>query len=122
MSVTSSRHGKATDAPTSAEPVRQARLNMPWRAAVAVVELVLAGLAVWLAFGLWSDGVTVIATPDANGGFVELTRYHGDSLAGAIGLGLLAALLAVDAARQLMLALRVRSRKRGDWPSSDEDV
>lgn len=120
--MTSSRQGKATGTHARAEPVRQARLNKPWRAAVAVVELVLAGLAVWLAFGLWSDGVTVIPTPDGNGGFVELTRYHGDSLAGAIGLGLLAALLAVDAVRQLMLALRVRSRKRDDWPSFDEDV
>ncbi|MGH3432892.1 MAG: hypothetical protein ACRDQB_08665 [Thermocrispum sp.] len=108
------------------EPSRPGRLHQPWRAVVALVELVLAALAVWLAFGMWSEGITVIPTPDGQGGFVKLTRYHGDLLGGAIGLGLVAGLLVLDAARQALLALRVRSRQRRDaeegWPAFDEDA
>lgn len=106
--------------------VPQNRLNQPWRALVAVVELVLAGLAVWLAFRLWADAVTVIPMPDGDGGHVDLTHHDGGLVAGAIALGLAAALLVVDAVRQLLLALRVRPRRRAvagedPWPSFDED-
>lgn len=122
MSVTST---SADVAQAVGEQPRQGRLNQPWRAAVALVELVLAGLAVWWAFGLWSDGITVIPTPDGQGGFIELTHFHGGSMGGAIGVGLLAALLVLDAVRQLVLALRarpLRSKAREPWPSFDEDA
>lgn len=124
MSVTSSSSAARVEQ-AAADGSRPGRLNQPWRAVVALVELVLAGLAVWLAFGLWSDGITVIPTPDGQGGFVELTHYHGDAMGGAIGLGLLAALLVLDAVRQLVLALRAgpRSSKAAEpWPSFDEDA
>lgn len=107
--------------------VPQNRLNQPWRALVTVVELVLAGLAVWLAFRLWADAVTVIPMPDGDGGHVDLTHHDGGLVAAAVALGLAAALLVVDAVRQLLLALRVRPRRRAadpddePWPSFDED-
>lgn len=118
-----------TEARTDVEPgfiVPQNRLNQPWRAVVAVVELVLAGLAVWLSFRLWADVVTVIPMPDGDGGHVDLTHHDGGLVAAAIALGLAAALLVVDAVRQLLLALRVRPRRRtaddeDPWPSFDED-
>ena len=130
--MTSSRRGSSDaraeqdDAPAPSESA--SRLHRPKRALVALVELVLAGLAVWAAFALWADGVTVIHMPDGQGGHVDLSHYHGDLLAAAIAVGLLAALLVVDAVRQLLLALRARPvRKRGadpdeSWPSFDEDA
>lgn len=115
------------DAPSSAQP--EPRLNQPWRAVVALVELVLAGLAVWLAVYLWSSGVVTIrqSEPLVREGVVEVTRYLGDRIAFAVLAGLAAALFVLDAVRQLMLALRVRPRRgRGaddaePWPSFDED-
>lgn len=106
---------------------RPGRLHQPWRAVGALVELLLAALAVWLAFPLWADGITVIPVPDGQGGEVELTHYHGDAMAGAIGLGLLAALLTLDALRQLLLAVRARPRRKQavageQWPPFDEDA
>lgn len=114
------------DAAAQATPTR---LNQPWRAGVAVVELVLAGLAVWLAFTLWSNGVHTIHQPEplAPGGVVDLTLYDGEKIALAVVAGLAAALLVVDAVRQLLLALRARPRRRRGaddaepWPSFDED-
>lgn len=133
MSVTSrgDRSSDLTDragADSSAQ-ARPARLNQPWRAVVALVELVLAGLAVWLAFTLWDSGVVTVHQPEelVPGGFVDLTVYHGDRIALAVCAGLAAALLVVDAVRQLLLGLRARPRrKRGaddeePWPSFDED-
>lgn len=129
--MTSSRRGSSDaraehpDVPAPFEPA--SRLHRPKRALVALVELVLAGLAVWAAFVLWAEGVTVIHMPDGQGGHVDLTHYQGDLLAAASAVGLVAALLVVDAVRQLLLALRARPvRKRGadpdeSWPSFDED-
>lgn len=131
--MTSSRRGSSdarAEHPDAAPEQSEStsRLHRPRRALVALVELVLAGLAIWAAFVLWADGISVIPTPDGQGGHVDLTHYHGDLLAAAIAVGLVAALLVVDAVRQLLLALRTRPvRKRGadpdeSWPSFDEDA
>ncbi len=119
------------DAPADAasSPAQPPRLNRPWRAVVALVELVLAGFALWLAVHLWSAGVITIrqTEPLVPEGVVEVTRYLGDRIALAVVAGLAAALLVLDAVRQLMLALRARPRRgRGaddaePWPSFDED-
>lgn len=128
MSVASGSDSKTADAVTGEAPVQApaaARLHRPWRALVAVVELALAGVLVWLAFVVWSHGITDITMMTGSGREVTLTRYHGDVIAGAIGLGTLAALLVLDAMRELMLAVRTkRGRKRNpdreEWPPFDE--
>lgn len=129
MSVTSSSDSRIRDTAAEApaeQPVASA-LHRPWRAAVALVELILAGVAVWLAFRLWAGGITDITLPRSNGGEITLTRYHGDLLAGAVGLGALASLLVLDAVRELLLAIRVRRSRKRDaarqpWPPFDEDT
>lgn len=137
MSVTSrdsraaeGARGQADD-PEPGAAERRSRLHQPWRVAVAALELLLAAGAVWLAFVLWADGVTVIPATDLNGAPVELSHYHGDVIALAVGVGLIAVLLVVDAVRQLLLGLRARPRKQAaaaepdasePWPSYDEDA
>jgi hypothetical protein len=86
-------------------------LHRPARAFVAVGEVVFAAVAVWLAFICWPDGILRITTTLTDGTQLTSTRYVGSWIAGAIGLGLLAALLLVDAVRQLLLAVRARHRK-----------
>lgn len=87
-----------------------ARLHKPLRALVAVAELVLAALAVWAGFVCWKAGIVpvLITYGDKT---LESWRYFGGPLAGAIGLGLLAAILVVDAIRQFLLGTRTRRRK-----------
>lgn len=114
MSVTSSSESSALGA--NAEPEEQdarasqqePRLNQPVRALIAVAEMALAGVAVWLAFRLWSYGITEIQMPVSEGTGVTLTRYRGDVISAAIGLGTLASLFVLDAVRQCVLAVRAR--------------
>ncbi|MBE1499141.1 hypothetical protein H4696_006241 [Amycolatopsis lexingtonensis] len=96
------------------EPGPQARLNKPWRTLVAVVEVVLAVAAGWGAYALWHGGAATVVTRTDDGAVLESHRYFGGSLAAAIGLGTVAALLLVDAVRQLLLAMRARQVKRKD--------
>ncbi|GAA4541539.1 hypothetical protein [Amycolatopsis samaneae] len=97
-----------------AEAAPAARLNKPWRAVVALVEVLLAALAVWGAFACWDAGVMTVSTTAGDGAVLVSQRYFGGPLAGAIGLGTLAALLLVDAVRQLLLAVRARHREKTD--------
>lgn len=132
MIVASSSDSRSADAATREMPAQGtattaagARLHRPWRALVAAIELVLAAVAVWLAFVVWSHAITEITTMTGSDKEVTLTRYHGDVIAGAIGLGTLAAVLVLDAIRELMLAVRTkRGRKRNpdreQWPSGSE--
>ncbi|UJW33751.1 hypothetical protein L3Q67_08275 [Saccharothrix sp. AJ9571] len=87
------------------------RLHRPRRAIVAVVELVLAGLAVWTATLAWAASVSTVRVRASDG--AELTSYHyaGNWVLAAIALGLAATLLLVDAVRQVLLAVRTRPRK-----------
>ncbi|MFB9726460.1 hypothetical protein [Haloechinothrix salitolerans] len=133
MSVTSSSESSALEAdadpaPRDARDARQEpRLNQPVRALVAVAEVALAGVAVWLAFRLWSHGITEIQTSIGEGRTVTLTRYHGDAIAAAIGLGTLASLFLLDAVRQCVLAVRARpvrakQKKRAEREQETTDV
>ncbi|HEY0498607.1 MAG TPA: hypothetical protein VGD48_22895 [Kutzneria sp.] len=85
------------------------RLNQPWRAAVAGGLVVVAVLAVLAAVWSWQHGIVRYDIP-AGEGTPEMvsTRFVGSWLSGAVGLGTLAAILLVSAARQLLLALRTR--------------
>jgi hypothetical protein len=93
----------------------QPKLHRPWRALVALAEVIVAAVAVWFAFQLWDLGVKTLTVNLSDGVVLTSTRYVGSWMAGAIGLGLLAALLVVDAVRELLLAVRTKHRrKRGE--------
>ena len=114
MSVTSGSESDAADADSARQGARSRRqpgLNQPVRALIAVAELVLAGVALWLAFRWWPQGITEIDLP-YGGKQIPQTLYHGDVLVRAIGIGTLASLLLLDAMRELMLALRTRPLRR----------
>jgi hypothetical protein len=93
------------------EPGPTARLHKPWRTLVAVVEVVLAVLAGWAAYACWHSGAATVVTRTDDGAVLESHRYFGGLLAAAVGLGTLAAILLVDAVRQLSLAVRARHSK-----------
>lgn len=95
----------------------QARLNQPVRAVVALVEVLLAAVAVWGAFRLWGAGVHTVVVRLTDGTVLTSTRWIGSWMAGAIGLGALAGLLVLDAVREVLLAVRVKRRRK----SRDED-
>ena len=85
-------------------------LHKPWRALVAVVELVVAGGAIWAAYWCWPRGVATVTLVLDDGTRLVSTRYFGNWMALAILLGTVAALLVLDAVRQLLLAIRARPR------------
>ncbi|TCP53111.1 hypothetical protein EV191_105174 [Tamaricihabitans halophyticus] len=90
-------------------------LHQPWRAFVALGELVVVGLLIWAAIWAWRNGVRVSVLeqqlPDGRVVTNEFTRYYGNWIASAIGIGGLAGLFLLDAVRQLVLALRTRSKR-----------
>lgn len=90
----------------------QPKLHRPWRAFVAVVEVVLAAVAIWLAFPVWDLGVKTLTVTAGDGAVLTSTRYIGSWLAAAVGLGLVAALLLVDAVREVVLAARAKHREK----------
>ncbi|SFN99670.1 hypothetical protein SAMN05421854_101259 [Amycolatopsis rubida] len=90
------------------------KLNQPWRAFVALGEVVVAGLVLWAAFALWHAGVGTVVTTAGDGTKLASERYFGGHIAGALGLGTLSAVLVVDAVRQLLLAVRARHKKKKD--------
>ena len=91
-------------------PVRGG-LNKPWRAAVAVLELVGAAAAIWGAYWCWPRGVVTFTLVLDDGSRLVSTRYFGNWMAAAFGLGTVAALLLLDALRQVLLAVRTRPRR-----------
>lgn len=98
----------ATDELVAPPPTGQGRLNQPWRALVALAELVVAAVAVWFAFGFWPRGVAKIVEHYPDDIVLESTRWVGSWMALAILLGTVAAVLVVDAVRQVVLAVRAR--------------
>lgn len=104
----------ATDELVAPPPTEPGSLNKPVRGVVALVELLLAGVALWFAFDLWPRGIAPIVERISNGSnelVLESTRWVGSWMAGAIGLGTVAALLVVDAIRQAILAVRARPKR-----------
>lgn len=105
-------------APPTTEP---GRLHRPARAVVALVELLAAGLAVVGAFWAWPRGFATISTVVGDGTTLESERVLGNWLAAAIAFGTIAAVLVLDAVRQLLLAVRIRprrGRRRGAVPAA----
>jgi len=101
----------ATDELVAPPPTEPGRLNQPWRAFVALAELVVAGVAVWFAFDFWPRGVAKIVEHEPNGIVFESTRWIGSWMSLAILLGTVAAVLVVDAVRQVALAVRARPKR-----------
>ncbi len=97
------------------------RLNQPVRAVVAAVEVLAAAALVWLAFWLWPHGIATITDRASDGAVLVSSRYFGNWAAGAIGAGTVAALLVLDAIREVVLALRARPRPTPEpEPLTDE--
>ncbi|MBB2933656.1 hypothetical protein FHX82_000676 [Amycolatopsis bartoniae] len=92
----------------------QPKLHQPRRALVAAVEVVLAAVAIWGAFPLWHHAVRTLTTNLDDGVVLTSTRLLGDWVAASIGLGLVAALLLVDAVREVLLAVRAKHRPRNE--------
>lgn len=101
----------ATDELVAPPPTEPARLNKPGRAIIALAELVVAGVAVWFAFDFWPRGVAKIVEHYPDGIVLESTRWVGSWMALAILLGTVAAVLVVDAVRQIVLAARARPKR-----------
>ncbi|MGH3878611.1 MAG: hypothetical protein ACRDSK_16390 [Actinophytocola sp.] len=109
-------------------PTTPGRLHRPARAIVALVELLLAGAAVWGAFWAWPHGFATITAEVGQGIVVESERVYGNWVAAAIAFGTVAAILVLDAARQAVLAVRARpkrvkkSKDTGTDTDSDTDA
>ncbi|GAB1508306.1 hypothetical protein [Actinophytocola sp. KF-1] len=101
----------ATDELVAPPPTEPGRLNKPVRAFVALAELIAAAVAVWFAFDVWPRGVAKIVEHYPNGLVLESTRWVGSWMAFAILLGTIAAVLVVDAVRQVVLAVRARPKR-----------
>jgi hypothetical protein len=87
-------------------------LHQPWRLAVAAVEVVAAALAVRYALVLWQHGVTHMVTP-LGGGRPPLvsTIFYGNWMTFAIALVTVAAFVLLDGIREVLLAVRTRTRR-----------
>lgn len=75
---------------------------------VAVVEVILAVAAGWLAFWLWPRGIATITMVLDDGTALVSTRYYGNWMALAIVAGTAAALFVSLAVRSVVLASRPR--------------
>jgi len=101
----------ATDELVAPPPTEPGALNKPWRAFVALAELVVAGVAVWFAFDFWPRGIAKIVERYPDGIVLESSRWIGSWMALAIRLGTVAAVLVGDAVRQAVLAARARPKR-----------
>jgi hypothetical protein len=108
--VTAPQAAEELVAPPPTEP---ARLHRPARAAVASAELLAAaGLVAAAVLWAWPNGFATIVTVARDDTELTSEAISGNWLAAAIGLGALAALLLVDAVRQVVLAVRTRPRRK----------
>lgn len=102
------------------------RLHEPRRLLVVLAELVGAGLAVWGAFACWAAALGTVTVRLDDGTVLVSRTYEGNLVGLAVTLTTIAALLAVDAARQSVLGVRTRrgsrrNRARRDLPSNLPD-
>jgi hypothetical protein len=107
------------DAIGSAAPRPPAPIHQPARGLVALVEIVLAVALCLAAAWAWRSASIPYELPTSENPAVPRTvdRWSGPWVAAAFGLATLAGGLMIDAARQLMLAIRV-SQRRPSRPES----
>lgn len=104
---------EAADPSTStAVPARDDQLHQPWRLAVAAVELVLAVAAGWAATWCWGSAVTTVTVHADDGAELVSHVYEGSWIGLAFVSAAVAGLLLVDGARQIVLGVRTRRRRR----------
>ncbi len=102
--------------PPDPQPAEQTgpALHQPRRALIAAGEVVavvaLALVAVWA----WNRGITKLAYPIDGREPLISTRYHGNWLGTAVAAVTVAAILLLDAVRQVVLAARTRPGKAAD--------
>jgi hypothetical protein len=101
----------ATEELVAPPPTEPGRLNKPWRAFVALGELVVAAVAVWFAFVVWPHGIAKVVEHYPNNITLESTRWVGSWMSLAILLGAVGTLLVLDALRQVILAVRARGTR-----------
>ncbi|MDQ3789926.1 MAG: hypothetical protein M3422_22115 [Actinomycetota bacterium] len=101
----------ATEELVAPPPTEPGRLNNPRRAFIALAELIIAGVAVWFAFDVWPRGIAKIVEHYPDGIVLESTRWVGSWMSLAILLGTIAAVLVLDAVRQVVLAVRARPKR-----------
>ncbi|SER41182.1 hypothetical protein [Lentzea albida] len=89
-------------------------LHQPKRWLVAAAEVVAIVLLVVAAVWCWNRGVVRLEYPFEGREPLISTRYHGNWLGSAVGAATLAVVLALDAVRQIMLAVRTRPQKAAD--------
>lgn len=92
-------------------PTDQGPLHQPWRLIVALVELLVAAVAVYFSFDVWPRGIAKIHTNLPGGVVLESSRWVGSWMSLAILLSTVAALLVLDALRQVVLAVRARPKR-----------
>ncbi|WP_051758037.1 hypothetical protein [Prauserella rugosa] len=122
--------GSAAEGPRSAQrsadgPRRaRGRLHQPWRVVVALVELVLAAVAVVVAFPVWNSSIREVTVQASDGADLTSRVYEGSGIALAVALGAVALVLVIDAIRQLMLGIAAKGRKpkKRANPDPDPDV
>ncbi|GGU29851.1 hypothetical protein GCM10010178_22700 [Lentzea flava] len=112
--VTDQESETAVEEPDVAPPAGPS-LHQPKRWLIAAGEVVAIVLLVWLAVWAWNRGVVKLAYPILEGHepFIS-TRYHGNWLGTAVGAFTLAVILALDAVRQVVLAVRTRPQKAAE--------
>ncbi len=101
----------ATEELVAPPPTEPGPLHKPWRALVALAEVVVAAVCVFFAFQVWPNGIANITERYPNGLVLESTRWVGSWMSFAILLGTVAALLVLDAVRQVILAVRARPKR-----------
>ncbi|MDT7787054.1 MAG: hypothetical protein QOF58_5473 [Pseudonocardiales bacterium] len=96
-----------------AAPPAGPSLHQPKRWLIAAGEVVAIVLLAWLAVWCWNRGVVKLTYP-LDGHDLISTRYHGNWIGTAVASLTLAVILALDAVRQVVLAVRTRPQKAAD--------
>ncbi|MEV6244509.1 hypothetical protein [Lentzea sp. NPDC051838] len=88
-------------------------LHQPKRWLIAAGEVVAIVLLVWLAVWCWNRGIVKLSYP-IDGHDLTSTRYHGNWIGTSVASLTLAVILALDAVRQVVLAVRTRPQKAAE--------
>lgn len=112
--VTEPESETVMEEPEAAPPAGPS-LHQPKRWLIAAGEVVAIVLLAWLAVWCWNRGVVKLAYPilEDHEPFIS-TRYHGNWIGTAVAALTLAVILALDAVRQVLLAVRTRPQKAAE--------
>ncbi|WP_330272213.1 hypothetical protein OG205_35260 [Lentzea sp. NBC_00516] len=111
--VTEPESDTVVEEPEQAPPAGPS-LHQPQRWLIAAGEVVVIVVLVIVAVWAWNRGVVRLEYPIEGREPLISTRYHGNWLGTAAGALTLAVVLALDVARQVLLAVRTRPQKSAD--------